>query len=379
VVLLVLTSLALRSFARLMRQDRGFDSSHITFAHVDLYAPQYGDKQKTVKAAKLGFADHALTALAALPGVQSVALTSAVPLTGETWVDSLTRPDHPVPEAQRPLINLRFINADYLSTMQVPLVAGRNLTGADRANPYVALISKRTAREGFQGENPIGKQMGDLVPNDEHQVTVVGVVADTRINGLRDSAAMVYLPYWAFTPWSISFMVRSSQPSGALIPEIRRTIWGIDPQVPIPSLKSMDEQVSDSVATDRFQAIVLTSFGAAALFLALLGIYGVLAYSVSRRQQEFGIRIALGSGKAALMQLVLRQAALPVLLGANAGIVLSFVALHWVRRLLYQAPLLDPWAMGGSLMLLLVASALAAALPARRAASVEPTQALRMD
>jgi predicted permease len=379
VVLLVLTSLALRSFARLLRQDRGFDSSHITLAHVDLYAPQYGDKQKTLKAAKLAFADRALTALAALPGVQSVAFTSAVPLTGETWVDALTRPDHPVPEAHRPLVNLRFINADYLSTMQVPLVAGRNLNLADRANPYVALISERTAREGFPGENPIGKQMGDLVPNDEHQVTVVGVVADTRINGLRDSAAMIYLPYWAFTPWSISLMVRSSQPSAALIPEIRRTIWGIDPQVPIPSLKSMDDQVSDSVATDRFQAIVLTSFGTAALFLALLGIYGVLAYSVSRRQQEFGIRIALGSGKAALMQLVLRQAAFPVFLGASVGIVLSFVALHWVRRLLYQAPLLDPWAVGGSLLLLLVAAALAAALPARRAASVEPTQALRMD
>ena len=188
---------------------------------------------------------------------------------------------------------------------------------------------------------------------------------------------MVYAPYWAYTPWTLSFLVRSGKPSDALIPEIRRTLWGIDPQVAIPILKSMDEQVADSVATERFQTLVLTSFGATALLLALLGVYGVLVYSVSLRQQEFGIRIALGSGKAALMQLVLRQAALPVLLGATVGLTLAFLALRWVRSLLYQTSAVDPLAIGGSLLLLLAAAALAAVLPARRAASVDPMQALR--
>jgi predicted permease len=309
--------------------------------------------------------------------VQSVAITSAVPLTGETWVDDLTRPDHPVPEAQQPLINVRWIDQNYLATMQIPLVAGRNLALADRDNPYVALISERTAREGFPGENPIGRKIASIVPDDQHAVNVVGVVADTRINGLKDTAAMVYMPYWAYTPWTLSFLVRSSQASDALIPEMRRVLWGIDPQVAIPSLKSMDEQVSDSVAADRFQAVVLTSFGAAALLLALLGVYGVLAYSVSLRQQEFGIRIAMGSGKAALMHLVLRQAAYPVLLGTSVGLTLALVALRWVRSLLYQTPVLDPLAVGGSVLLLLAAAALAAVMPARRAASVDPMQALR--
>ena len=149
---------------------------------------------------------------------------------------------------------------------------------------------------------------------------VIGVVADTRINGLKDDAAMVYLPYWAYTPWTLSFLVRSSQPSDALIPEMRRALWQIDPQVAIPTLKSMDEQVSDSVATDRSRLWCSASFGAAALLLALLGVYGVLAYSVSLRRQEFGIRIALGSGKSALIGLVLRQAAYPVLLGTGIGL-----------------------------------------------------------
>jgi putative ABC transport system permease protein len=380
VVLLIVTSLVLRSFSHLMHQSRGFDASHVTLALVDLYAPQYGDSQPTnFKAAKLAFADRALTALHQLPGVQSVSLTSALPLTGETWIDDLTRPDHPVPPGQRPMINLRWINPDYLSTMQIPLIAGRNLTLADRANPYVALISEKTALRGFPGENPLGKQINDIVPNYDHAVTVIGVVADTRINGLKNTAPMVYMPYWAYTPWTLSFLVRSAQSSDALMPQIRRVLWSIDPQVAIPTLKSMDDQVSDSVATERFQAVVLSSFGLAALLLALLGVYGVQAYSVSLRQQEFGIRIALGSGKAALMRLVLSQAARPVMLGAAIGLALAAIALRLVRSLLYETPAMDPLAIGGCLLLLIVAAALAAALPARRAASIDPMRALRTE
>lgn len=378
VVLLIVTSLALRSFSHLMRQNRGFDASHVTLAQVDLFAQQYGDSSGTVKNAKLNFTDRALTALGQLPGVQSVALTSVAPLTGENWVDNLQRPDHPVPAGHEPPINVRFINPDYLPTMQIPLVSGRNMTASDRANPYVVLISERTARESFAGEDPVGKKIDALVPDDTHPMTIIGVVADTRINGLKDTAAMVYVPYWSFTPWTLSFLVRSSQPSDALIPEMRRTIWQIDPQVPIPTLRSMDEQVSSSVATDRFQALVLSAFGAAALLLALLGVYGVLAYSVSLRRQEFGIRIALGSGRGAMIALVLRQAAWPVLFGTGVGLTVALLVLRSVSSLLYQTPVMDPLAVGGSVLLLLVAATFAAIVPARRAASTDPMRALRL-
>ena len=379
VVLLIVTSLVLRSFSHLLRESRGFETGRVTTAQVDLFAPQYDDALPNVKTAKLTFADRAMAALKQLPGVQTVAITSAMPLTGEVWVDFLTRPDHPLPPAQQPTINLRWINEDYLSTMQIPLIAGRNFTAADRANPNVALISERTASEGFAGENPIGRKISDIVPDSQSDITIVGVVADTRINGLKDTAAMVYIPYWAYTPWTLSFLVRSSQPSDALIPEMRRAIWQIDPQVAIPTLKSMDDQVADSVATDRFQAMVLSAFGAAALLLALLGVYGVLAYSVSLRRREFGIRIALGSGKSALIELVLRQAALPVLLGTGMGLAMSLIALRWVSSLLYQTPVMDPVAVGGSVLLLLVAAAIAAIAPARRAASIDPMRALRTE
>jgi predicted permease len=379
IVLLIVTSLALRSFSHLLRQGRGFDVSHLTLAQVDLFSPQYGDSFNIYKTAKLSFADRALASLRQLPGVQSVALTSVAPLTGETWVDNLKRPDHPVPAGQEPAINVRWINPDYLSTMRSQLVAGRNITDADRTNPYVALISERTAREGFPGENPIGRKITDLVPDNKHPITVIGVVADARINGLKDNAAMVYMPYWAFTPWTLSFLVRSLQPSDSLIPEMRRAIWQIDPQIAIPTVKSMDEQMSDSVATDRFQAMLLSGFDVAALCLALLGVYGVLGYSVSLRRQEFGIRIALGSGKSALIGLVLRQAAYPVLLGTGVGLTMALIALRWVRSLLYQTPVMDPLAVGGSVLLLLVAASIAAIVPARRAASTDPMRALRME
>ena len=379
IILLIVTSLALRSFSHLLRRNRGFDTSHVTLAQVDLFTPQYHKDGLKQNAIRLALADRALAALRALPGVQSVAVTSVAPLTGETWVDNLFRPDHPVPAGKEPMINVRWIDPDYLPTMQSPLVAGRNFTAADRANPYVALISERTAREGFPSDDPLGHKIINLVPDDQHPITVIGVVADARINGLKDDAAMVYLPYWAYTPLTLSFLVRSSQPGDALIPEIRRAIWQIDPQVAIPALKSMDDQVSDSVAPDRFQAIVLTSFGAAALLLALLGIYGVLAYSVSLHRQEFGIRIALGSGKGALVGLVVRQAAYPVLFGAGAGLGMALIALHWVRSLLYETPVMDPQAIGGSVALLLSAATVAAIDPARRAASIDPMRVLRME
>lgn len=379
VVLLIITSLALRSFSHLLHQNRGFDASHVTLAQVDLFAPQYGAIDAKGNQIRRSLTDRLLTTLRQLPGVQSAGVTSVAPLTGETWVDNLFRPDHPVPDGKEPAINVRWIDPDYLPTMQSTLVAGRNFTAADRANPDVALISERTAREGFPGENPLGHKIVNLVPDDQHPITIIAIVADARINGLKDDSAVVYLPYWAFTPFTLSFLVRSSQPGDTLIPELRHAIWQIDPQLPISTVKSMDSQVSDSVATDRFQALTLASFGAAALLLALLGIYGVLAYSVSLRRQEFGIRIALGSGKGALTRLVLLQGAYPVLFGMGAGLALAGLVLRWVHTLFYQTPTLDPLAIGGSVLLLLAAAAMAAIFPARRAASVDPMQALRSE
>jgi predicted permease len=373
--LLVVTALVVSSFARVITQQRNFDSDHVTLAEVNLFNSNYGDTTPNFKAAQNSFVDRALAGLAQIPGVTSAAVTSAMPMAGETWIDLLNPPDHPLPLAQQPMVNVRMVSPNYRSTLEIPLVAGRDLEPADRSHGGSVLISEQTARAVWPGENAIGKSF--QLENAAH--TVIGVVADARVNDLKKTANMVYMPYWENPRWRLYFLVRSPLSASALADSIRSVVWKIDPQVPIPTLKSFDDQVDDSVATERFQTLLLSSFGAAALLLALLGVYGVLTYSVSLRQQEFGIRIALGSDRAALTLLVLRQAAYPILGGTVAGLGAAFVATRWVRSLLYETQAADPVAITVSIVLLLAVAAFAAIVPARRAASADPMRALRTE
>lgn len=374
VTLLIVTGLLVRSFSTLLTQNRDFDSSRVTLAQVYLYAPQFGGLTEKGDAARAGFIDRALAGLAGLPGVESVASTSETPMGGETWINLIKRPDHPLPDAQTPEANIRWISPSYASTLRIPLVAGRDLQLSDKDHNTNVLISRKAARSIWPGENPVGRTfaMGDNVT-----YTVVGVLADARINDLKTTANMIYIPYWQNPWWRVNFLIRSPQATDGLAASVRRVLWNIDPEIAIPTVVSLDQRVSDSVATERFQALLLSSFGAAALLLALLGIYGVLAYSVSLRQQEFGIRIALGSNKSSLMRLVATQAALPVAGGVVAGLILAFAATRWVHSLLYQTSPADPAAIAASIALIVAAALLAALLPARRAADVDPMQVLR--
>lgn len=376
-LLLVVTALVVSSFARVVTQKRDFDSSHVTLAQVNLFNPNYGQTNPNSEAAKIAFLDRTLEGLAQIPGVTSAAATSEMPMAGESWIDGVTRPDHPLPEAQRPMVNVRMVSPNYRSTLRIPLLAGRDLEPADRSHAGNVLISEQAARTVWPGEDPIGKRLDFGDGAGMH--TVVGIVADARVNDLKKTASMVYLPYWENPRWRICFLVRSSLPASALAASMRAAIWKIDPQVPIPTLKSMDDRVGESVATERFQTLMLSSFGAAALLLALLGVYGVLSYSVSLRHQEFGIRIALGSGRAALTLLVMRQAAYPVLWGIAAGLSGALVATRWVRSLLYETQPADPVAIATSIVLLAGVACLAAIVPARRASGIDPMRALRTD
>jgi predicted permease len=376
VVLLIVTGLLVCSFSHLLTQQRDFDAGHITLIGVNLFTPHYGNSPEEAGAVRASFIDRTLADLGRLPGAESVAMTSEEPIGGETWVSSIVRADRPMPPGQEPLANIRWVSPSYVSTLKIPLLAGRDLEPADQNHPTNVLISEQTARAAWSGEDPVGTT---FEVDGETKYTVVGVVADARINDLKQTASMVYVPYWQNPWWRAFFFIRSPQPTAALAESIRRTIWNIDPQVAIPTLKSLDEQVNDSVAAERFQALLLSSFGIAALLLAVLGVYGVLAYTVSLRQQEFGIRLALGSDKTALMQLVMRQAAIPVVGGALAGLAMASAATRWIGSLLYATKAGDPAVIIASIGLLLVAAFLAALLPARRAASVDPMQAVRTE
>lgn len=376
VVLLLVTGLLLSSLARLLTQNRDFDASHVTLAQADLYAPQYADRDVSSQgdAVRAAYIDRALAGLRQIPGVQSVAMTSALPMGGETWIDPVERPDHPLPADRAPEANVRWVSPDYLQTLHIPVVEGRALQASDRDHPTNALISAQAAKAIWPGLNPIGRT---FTTGEETKFTVVGVVADARINDLRSTANMLYLPYWQNPGYSAYFLIRGPESTASLAPSIRRVLWGIDPQVAIPVLKSMDAQVDDSVATARFGTLLLSAFGAAALLLAFLGIYGVTAYTVSMRIPEFGLRMALGSSRAALVRLVLRQSSVPVLGGICAGLALSFLATRTIAGLLYRTSTVSPGVIAASVALLFLCSFVGALLPGRRAAGADPTKALR--
>ena len=245
----------------------------------------------------------------------------------------------------------------------------------DRANPRVIILSQKAAQAAFPGEDPLGHKLLHW----DRVYTVIGISADARINDLRHDSSVYYLPHWDFPPTVPVFLVRTAANAEAMIPSIRKTIWSVDSEVAVPAVTTVEMQVKDSVATDRFQAMVLTSFGIAALLIAVLGIHGVLAYSVSLRMQEFGVRIALGSSRARLVKLVLRDVSYPVVGGVVLGLLAALGAARWIRALLYQTSATDPSVIALSVIVLLVAALIAALDPVRKAASDDPMQALRTE
>jgi putative ABC transport system permease protein len=297
-----------------------------------------------------------------------------MPLTGERWLDGIIRPDRPNGDSE--ISNYRWISPGYLSTMRIPLLRGRLLNDADR-NLKSALISEYTAKTVWPGQDPLGHQ---FQRGGNGTYTVVGVVADTRSNSLKDQPGlMVYMPYWDNPPYPTFFMVRTAQDSTAIEETMRRLIWSYDPEANIPQVRSLDAQVNESLAPERSQAFVLSSFGIAALLLAVLGIYGVLSYSVSRRVRELGIRIALGATRRNLYVLTAMEAARPVLAGLAGGIAASIFVGYGIRSLLYGVSVVDVPVTALAATVFIVAAGLAAYFPARRAASVDPIESLRME
>jgi predicted permease len=367
--LLMIMGLLDQSLLRLLDERRGFTTTNVVSVEVDVDGSRY-DKDEV----RARFDDEILGRLRRLPSVRSAGLVSAMPLAGEKWLDNVVRPDKPDRDAN--MSNFRWISPDYLATMSISLLRGRAFAESDRTLK-TALISERTARTVWPDQDSIGKQFrrgGNQI------YTVVGVVADTRSNSLKEQPGlMVYIPYWDNPPYPTFFMVRTSQDADVIAETLRRQIWSYDPEANIPYVRALDEQVNDSLAAERSQAIVLSSFGIAALLLAAIGIYGVLSYSISRRVQEIGIRMALGASRANIYRFAMVEAMQPVALGLAAGLAASVFAGYLIKSLLYGTA---PVSLTLTMMTVItfgIAAALAAFLPARRAASIDPMQALRSE
>jgi predicted permease len=374
-VLLIFTSLVARSFARILSQNRAFDSNHVIVAQVNLLNPRYDQGGDSGSRARSSFVDRALDRLRAMPGVQFAAVTSAMPLTGESNVYGIHRADHPLAEDEAPTANLRNISPQYFAAMRIPLLAGQEFDEKERDHPDHAILSEKAAKVAWPGENPLGRTFRI----NGRTYTVGGIAADARIIDLKSDAPVVYLPYWHDPPSTVLFLVRGSQSLEGLASTIRRELWEIDPEVAVPTIKGLNGQVDESVSRERFQTMVLSGFGIAALMLAVLGVYGVLAYSVSLREQEFGVRLAFGSTRSALIRLVLLEASSPIAAGLTFGGAAALLAARWIRSLLYETTPADPAAIAFSVGLLLLVGFVAALIPAYRASKTDPMRALHQN
>jgi predicted permease len=365
--LLLVAGLFAKSLIHLSSMDRGFSTDHIAAADVYLQGNTFSaDKDR------VSFDDGILEKLRALPGVQSASLVSYMLLTGDNWLDAVTPADHPHDES---LANFRWISPDYFATIRQRILEGRPLDERDRIQK-TAVISEAAAKAVWPGRDALGRTF----LSHGKSVTVVGVVADAHNNSLRAAPVnMVYLPYWDNPPYATYFLVRSAQDPTQLTESIRNTIWSYNPNVTIARIHTLDSQLSDSLAPEHLETGIFAAFGAAALLLALLGIYGTLSYSVEARIQEVGIRMALGATRQSVYRLMLGTIVAPVIAGLTLGCIASLTIGKSLSALLYGTSPADPTVILPIVCIFALAAVAATFVPCSRAAKIEPMEALRAE
>jgi predicted permease len=363
--LLIVAGLFARSLIHLSTQDKGFSTGHVLAADVDLHGDTFTDQ------ARISFNDGVLEKLRAVPGVQSASLVSYMLLAGEAWMDGV----NVAGQAHGQLANYRWIAPDYFATLQQQLLEGREFDARDRTLKD-AVISQATARAVWPNQDALGRQF----TRNGATYTVVGIVADARNNSLRAAPVnMVYLPYWDEVPYRSFFLIRSQQDPESLATAVRNAIWSYNPDVTIARVHTLDSDLSESLAPEHLQTTILVAFGAAALLLALLGIYGTLSYAVESRTQEVGIRMALGASRRNIYLLMLTMVITPVAIGLALGWIASLAIGRSLTALLYKASPADPPVSIPIILIFACAAILATYVPCRRASHIEPMQALKTE
>lgn len=373
VALVLMTGLLTASVIKLMAVDRGFTTDRTITAMINLPSESYPDTQP-----RAVFYRDVLERMDRLPGVEHAAVTSILPLTGDGWGDMARAAGDTRPVTQLALESFRWVSPEYFTTIHLRLVSGQFFGPSDWGK-NLAVISEKTARTLWQGRNPIGQTFTRGDPT-EKPFTVVGIVADARTISLaKPDPMLIYVPYWYRSRPVAGLVVRTRQEPAEIANALRQAIWSVDRSVPVPEMRMLGGVVADSVANQRFEMDLLLLFGASALFLAGLGVYGVVTYSVVQRSREIGLRIALGAQRASVYRLVLRDGLFPVAAGAVAGVALAFGCARLVRSLLFEVSPYDPTLAGAAVGVLLLVGTAACLLPARRAATVDPMQALRSE
>jgi predicted permease len=375
-VLLVGAGLLVQSFLRLTSVDRGFRIDRILTLRMFLSPGRYDQDSPRAE-----YLENVLDRVRAVPGVEAASSAHFLPMTGMFSGSCFTRADRPKPPpGLAPGANFLIISPDYFSVMGIPVLSGRDFNAHDTFghNPVI-VINEAFARQFFLNENPIGKRL-DVCWTWVTSAVIVGIVADSRHAELSQKPApTIFLDHMQAPMYFANLVVRTAAAPTAMAKSVERAIHSVDPNQAVYKVESMENVVEDAVARPRVESSLLTLFAGLALVLAAAGLYGVLAYSVSQRTREIGVRVALGAEPAQLIRGVIRDALLLVLPGIGIGLIGSLAITRLLRSLLYEITPNDPWTFAAVSAALITVAMLAAYVPARRAATVDPITALRYE
>jgi putative ABC transport system permease protein len=376
-VLVVAAGLFVRTFAALANRDLGFDRTGVLVARVD------AQNSSAAPADRLRLFQRIRAAAAAVPGVERAALSNVTPVSGMSWEEDAEIVGAPPPPQDERHVHLNGVSPGWFATYRTPLLAGRDLDARDQANaPRTAVVNQAFVRQFLHGESPLGHRihLPDRPGHANPDAEIVGVVADAVYRSVRqDIPATMYVPLPQAELWgaAVALTVRAARGSPLLLTRsIAAAITGVDPDVSL-TFRELADQVSASLAQERLVAWLSGCFGALALLLAALGLYGVTAYAVNRRRGELGIRMALGAAPQGVVRLVLRRVGVMVGVGVTAGALATWWAAQLAAALLYDVSPRDGLTLAGAALALVAVGAVAAWLPARRAARIDPVDVLR--
>ena len=373
-VLLVGAGLFLRTVQNLRRVDIGFNPHNVLLFQINPALNGYEAEKRNP------LYDHIGARLRSIGGVRAVAWSNPSLMSGRRFSSSIYIQGRTYPQGQGDPISGVNVSPSFFDTMEIPLAAGRGFTERDTKNaPSVAVINEAAARLYFPNETALGRRFGQT-RRESGQIEIVGIVRDAKYNNVREAVPpTMYTPYQQGYSGSVTFEVRTAGDPLAAIPAVREAVRAVDPNVPIINLTTQQAEVERRFQQERLFAQAGTVFGGLALLVASVGLFGLMSYSVARRTNEIGIRMALGAGRADVLQLVMRESMILVLAGVLFGLAGAIAASRPIASLLFGLAPADPLTIAAAIVVMLLLSSVAAYLPARRASRVDPIVALRYE